>query len=238
MDYFWIFLIIFSGACLQGITGFGSGLVAVPLLSLLLPLSVITPLLSVINLTLAIYLGWVLRRYISISKWQPLLVTGVIGTLAGNYVLAFYDLALLQQAMAVAVILVAAIFWSGFQFQTRGTPAQQGFTGLLAGFGNGALTLGGPPVVLFLTSHRLDRLSFRATLALFFLVLAVTNVTSFAVRGIYQPELLPILLVLLGGALSGAWLGHYLSPKLSENLFRKLTLGLVMVAGVVALITS
>ncbi len=238
MDYIWIFLIIFSGACLQGITGFGSGLVAVPLLSLLLPLTVITPLLSVINLTLAIYLSWVLRRYISIKKWQPLLIAGVVGTLLGNYALAYYDLELLQKAMAIAVILVAAIFWSGLQFHTRATPFQQRFTGWLAGFGNGALTLGGPPVVLFLTSHRLDRLAFRATLALFFLVLALTNVTSFAVRGIYQFELLPLLLTLLSGALSGAWLGHYLSPKLSERFFRRLTLGLVMVAGIVALLTS
>lgn len=238
MDYLYIFMIMFSGALLQGITGFGSGLFAVPLLSLLLPLTLITPLLSVVNLVMAVHLCWLLKSYLAIRPWLPLVVFGVIGSLIGNYVLLHYDVGLLQIGMAVFVLLVALLFWFGVQVTLQAKPPQQAMTGLLAGISNGALTLGGPPVVLFLTSQRLDRLSFRATLSWFFLVIAAANVTSFTVQQRYDVSMLDELGVLLLAVISGAWLGHHISPRLSDQLFRKVSLLLVMVAALIALLKA
>ena len=238
MDYLYIFMIMFSGAVLQGITGFGSGLFAVPLLSLLLPLTLITPLLSVVNLVMALHLCWLLKSYVSIRPWLPLVLFGVIGSLIGNYMLVHYNVNVLQMGMAIFVLLVALLFWFGLQFKTQATPPQQAITGLLAGISNGALTLGGPPVVLFLTSQRLDRLAFRATLSWFFLIIATANVTSFTVQQRYHSGMLDELGVLLVAVVTGAWLGHYISPKLSDQLFRKVSLVLVMMAGLIALLKA
>ena len=238
MDYLYIFLIMFSGALLQGITGFGSGLLAVPLLSLLLPLTLITPLLSVVNLVMALHLCWLLKSYLAIRPWLPLLLLGVVGSLIGNFLLLHYDVSLLQIGMAVFVLMVALLFWFGIQFHTRATPLTQAVTGLLAGISNGALTLGGPPVVLFLTSQRLDRMTFRATLSGFFLVLAATNVISFASQQRYHPNQIDTLVVLLVAVVTGAWLGHKISPKLSDHVFRRLSLVLVMIAGLMALLKA
>jgi uncharacterized membrane protein YfcA len=238
MDYLYIFMIMFSGALLQGITGFGSGLFAVPLLSLLLPLTLITPLLSVVNLVMAVHLCWLLKSYLAIRPWLPLVLFGVIGSLIGNYILLHYDVGLLQIGMAVFVLLVALLFWFAVQVTLQAKVPQQAITGLLAGISNGALTLGGPPVVLFLTSQRLDRLSFRATLSWFFLVIAAANVTSFTVQQRYDFSMLDELGVLLLAVISGAWLGHHISPKLSDQLFRKVSLLLVMIAALIALLKA
>jgi uncharacterized membrane protein YfcA len=238
MDYLYIFMIMFSGALLQGITGFGSGLFAVPLLSLLLPLTLITPLLSVVNLVMAMHLCWLLRHYVNIRPWLALLAFGIVGSLLGNYILLHYNVSLLQLVMALFVLVVALLFWFGIQLNTRASAPVQALTGLLAGLGNGALTLGGPPVVLFLTSQRLDRLAFRATLSCFFLIMAATNVTSFTVQQRYHISLVNELSVLLVAVISGAWLGHHISGKLSDQLFRKISLILVMLAALVALIKA
>ncbi|SFR41002.1 hypothetical protein SAMN04488070_0634 [Pseudidiomarina maritima] len=236
MDYTLITLIIFVGACLQGITGFGSGLIAVPLLTLLLPLSVITPTLSIVNFAMATYLAWMLRHAVRIQQWRWLLATGIIGTLVGNWLLNHIRLDWLQMGMAVLVISVAALFWFGVQFKHRSTPTLQSFSGLLAGFSNGALTLGGPPVVLFLTGNGLDRIAFRATLTVFFWALALTNIVSFGVQRRYEADHFPIVICLLIGAIGGAWLGHRISDKLSEQLFRKISLLLVIIAGLIAFV--
>ena len=234
MEYLIIIAIMFLGACLQGITGFGSGLIAVPLLTLLLPLTVITPTLSVVNFVMATYLAWVLRHHVRFQQWHALLLSGIIGTLMGNYLLAYMRLDWLQMAMAIMIFLVAVLFWFGLQWRHQSGSSLQTMTGLLAGFSNGALTLGGPPVVLFLTGNGLDRLAFRATLTVFFWALAVTNIISFGIQGRYQLEQLTLLASLLIGAISGAWLGHKVSDYLSEPLFRKISLILVMVASVIA----
>lgn len=238
MDYYLIALIMFAGAFLQGITGFGSGLVAVPLLSLIIPLTLLTPMLSLINVALALYLAWLLRHYLVLRRWSSLFAAGVVGTLLGNYALNHVPLATLQFGMAVFVICAGLLFWFGVQLKVPAHHPQQSGVGLLSGFANGALTLGGPPVVLFLTANRLARSEFRATLAVFFLALGMTNVLSFALQGRYQQIDLFALLVLVSGALVGAYGGHRLSGKLSEKGFRRLTLLLVMGAGVMVLVGS
>ncbi|WP_258806938.1 sulfite exporter TauE/SafE family protein [Pseudidiomarina sp. CB1] len=236
MDYYLIALIMFAGAFLQGITGFGSGLVAVPLLSLLLPLTMLTPMLSLINVALAVYLAWLLRHYLALRRWGPLFVAGIFGTLLGNYALAYVPLATLQLGMAIFVISAGLLFWFGIQLRLPARLPQQTGIGLLSGFANGALTLGGPPVVLFLTANRLARSEFRATLAVFFLALGMTNVVSFGLQGRYATIDPLALLVLIVGALLGAYGGHRLSGKLSEQGFRRLTLLLVIGAGIMVII--
>src|SRR5690554_5123097 len=96
MDYLVITLIMLLGAFLQGLTGFGSGLIAVPLLAIYLPLTTITPTLSIINLLMATYLSWMLRRHVLWSQWKWLLCMGVLGTLLGNFLLAQVNLVGLQ----------------------------------------------------------------------------------------------------------------------------------------------
>lgn len=238
MDYLVITLIMLLGAFLQGLTGFGSGLIAVPLLAIYLPLTTITPTLSIINLLMATYLSWMLRRHVLWSQWKWLLCMGVLGTLLGNFLLAQVNLVGLQVGMALLVMAVALCFWFGVQWYFPNTPRLQLMTGVLAGFSNGALTLGGPPVVLFLTSQRMSRNSFRATLAAFFWVLALTNVLSFTAQQRYNIEHVPLLLALVTGTLLGTWLGHRLSHHLSEQLFRRITLGLVFAAGLMALYST
>lgn len=234
MEYLIIIGVMFLGACLQGITGFGSGLIAVPLLTLILPLTVITPTLSIVNFAMATYLAWVLRHHVRVSQWRALLMSGVLGTLIGNYLLAYLRLDWLQMGMALMIFAVALLFWFGIQWRHQSGKKLQTVTGLLAGFSNGALTLGGPPVVLFLTGNGMERLNFRATLTVFFWGLALTNILSFSVQGVYQQAHVPVVLSLLGGAIAGAWLGHRLSDYFSEQLFRKVSLILVMVASVIA----
>lgn len=237
MDLLFIFLIMFCGALLQGISGFGSGLIAVPLLTLLLPLTTLTPVLSLVNLVMALHLCWLLRSYLSLRQWLPMVVFGVLGSWLGSALL-YFDLRWLQLGMAVLVLTAALLFWFGVQLQTRASRSQQALIGTVAGISNGALTLGGPPVVLFLTAQRLDRLPYRATLSFFFGVIAAANVLAFSLQHRYELAQLPLLATLLLAVISGAWLGHRLSPRLSEQRFRRLTLLLVMFAGLTALFRS
>ncbi|HET8817533.1 MAG TPA: sulfite exporter TauE/SafE family protein [Pseudidiomarina sp.] len=237
MDYLLAALIMFIGALLQGITGFGSGLVAVPLLSLLLPLTLITPTLSIVNLLLAGFLYLKLHRYVSVRQWQPLLIAGVLGSLIGTLVLAHVQLDWLQRGMAIFVVIVGVLLWRGVRFNLNPTQAHQSWVGILAGFSNGALTLGGPPIVLFLSNQQLAVLTFRATLTVFFFALATTNVISFSIQERYSMDMLEWILILATSAIIGAWRGHTISLKIPETWFRQLTLAVVIGAGVLVLLS-
>ncbi|EKE84795.1 sulfite exporter TauE/SafE family protein [Idiomarina xiamenensis] len=238
MDYFFITLILFSGALLQGITGFGSGLLAVPLLSLLLPLSNITPTLSLVNCCLTGFLLYQTRHYCDLRQWSALIVAGVVGSLLGNQYLLSGDTLTLQRGLAILVIVTAVCLLSGWRLPLPATATSKFGVGLLAGFCNGALTLGGPPVVLFLNQQNIDKQNFRATLSAFFFIIALTNSVSFALQDQYQLSMSPVLLAMLIGVIGGVFIGHRIAAMIPELAFKRLTLAVVVGSGLLVLLSS
>lgn len=235
LEWFIIPLIMFIGALLQGITGFGSGLIVVPLLSLLLPLTLLTPALSLVNVALTAYLCWRLRAHLHHFQYGALLIAGCLASIIGAISLHYFDPKLLQLLLAIGVTATGIVFWFGVKFPLSAHWTAQFLVGLLAGFSNGALTLGGPPVVLYFSQLNLPKFHFRGALSVFFLALALTNVATFASQGEYQATTLLLSFKLLLGAILGATVGHSVSQILSEEIFRKLTLLTVIFAGLVAL---
>ncbi|HAS15053.1 MAG TPA: sulfite exporter TauE/SafE family protein, partial [Idiomarina abyssalis] len=87
MEYFAAALVFFFAALLQGISGFGSGLLAVPILALWFPISVLTPALSVINIIVGGWIYWKNKEAARPSQWKWLILSGVIASLISGSLL-------------------------------------------------------------------------------------------------------------------------------------------------------
>ncbi|MDZ7803244.1 TSUP family transporter [Thiohalophilus sp.] len=62
--------ILFAAYIFCGITGFGSGLIAIPLLALFLPLPFVVPYISFVDATASLVHGWRHRRH---TDWREVL---------------------------------------------------------------------------------------------------------------------------------------------------------------------
>jgi hypothetical protein len=80
--------VLFSGACLQGLTGFGYSLFSLSLLVLLMPASAAVPMLSVSSLFLNALVLLRTRRRIEPARIAPLLLSGAAGAPLGILSLA------------------------------------------------------------------------------------------------------------------------------------------------------
>src|SRR5688500_13240134 len=82
-----VLCIVLSAYFIRGITGFGSGLIAVPLLALSHPLQFAVPLVLALDFTASLVLGGTNRQQVDWAEIKVLLPFGLIGACIGAFAL-------------------------------------------------------------------------------------------------------------------------------------------------------
>ena len=196
------------GAWVQGGVGFGSALVAAPLLALVDtsfvpgPVTLVTTVLNLFIIRAADAAAFDREVRWSVGGLVP-------GTIAAGATLLALSAEGLSIAFAVLVIFAVALTASGLNVAKR--PSTLFGAGVLSGFMGTISGIGGPPVAL-LYQHESGP-TLRATLPRYFLVGgAITMATLFAVGKLGREELVQALVLLPGmlvGLAGSSWLaGH------------------------------
>src|SRR5918996_4345517 len=86
-DIMLVLCIVLSAYFIRGITGFGSGLIAVPLLALSHPLQFAVPLVLALDFTASLVLGGTNAKKADWSEIKMLLPFGMVGACLGAYAL-------------------------------------------------------------------------------------------------------------------------------------------------------
>lgn len=233
-------LLLAAAALLAGTSGFGLGLLATPALLLSgfsLPFVVTANLLG--SLATRLSVGWRLRRIVD-RRRAALLVGGAVpGLWIGSHTLGTVDEHDLKVAVGVVIALAAAaLAWSERhppRPRIRGLTVAAGFTGGLLGT---TTSLIGVPPALLLTRRRLAAASFFADLSVYFVVTAALGLAVLAAEGQFSGEAARAFAWWLPGLLVANAIGTSFGLRLSAVVFRRLTLGLAFVAGIVTAITA
>ena len=225
-------LILMAAACLQGLTGFGYSLMSLPLLALLMPVRVAVPMLSVTSIFLNLLVFLKARRYADIRRILPLVIAGIVSIPGGVWILGHAEEALLEVIIGVLVALSALLYLTGFRIRIRRERLALVPVGVLSGLLNGMTTFSGPPVILFLANQQVEKNVFRANLALYFLILNIAAIPVFTGAGFLTGDIIQATLVRFPFVIIGAILGIYLSGRIEESLFRKISLIVLVLLGV------
>lgn len=220
----------------RGVAGFGSGLIAVPMLTLMLPFSMVVPLMVLLDYMASLSHGLSNREEIRWKEILPLMPFSVAGVLIALFFLTRSDALILTKALGVFIILYAFYTLSGFS-PKRG--AARGW-GVLAGFSGGMIgTLfgtGGPFYVTYFKARGLDKAAFRTTLAVTFLLDGAGRILGFATSGFFNTEFL--LLVAMALPIMGVfmYIGGHIHTRLTQAQFQRAISILLIVSGVVLLL--
>src|SRR5688572_27169463 len=82
-----VLCILMSAYFIRGITGFGSGLIAVPLLALSQPLHFVVPLVLALDFTASLVLGGTNHKKADWNEIRILLPSGLLGACIGAFAL-------------------------------------------------------------------------------------------------------------------------------------------------------
>ncbi len=197
----------------RGICGFGSGLIAIPILSLIFPLKVSVPLVVMLDYLASAGHGASMRQSIQWHEIGRLIIPALFGVSAGLLLFHKVDAELLARFLGGFVFLYALYSLWGPEM-----PKASSWWALPAGISGGLVgTLfgtGGPFYVSYLKARQLDMSVFRATFACIFLLDGAARVAGYAGTSLIDMR----LLVLLSLSLPAMILGMYLGGKIHTNL--------------------
>ena len=181
---------VLLGAFIKGYTGFGSSMVWVTSLSLVLPPLEVVPMVLMFEVITSIrMLPQVWREVEWRSLWLLMLGTSV-ATPLGIYALAAIPADALRMALAITVFAAAVLIWRGFALARAPGKASTVGVGLLAGFLNGSMAIVGPPVILFYFATPLGVAAGRASMVTYLLGTDAIGTGLFALNGLIGPAML------------------------------------------------
>ena len=223
--------ILLAAYFIRGITGFGSGLVSVPLLALFLPLQFVVPLILLLDFTASIVIGGLHFKRVRWDEIGILIPFGVIGVIIGTTLLVELPPEPMLFALAGFVFIFALrslLNLHGDKLISRGWAVPAALTGGTVGalFGTG-----GPPYVIYLTHRIREKSDLRATFSALFFTEGLTRIVSFLVVGLLMSSPVWIAYVAALPVMLGAlYLGGRVHVGLSQAQMTRLVGVLLLVS--------
>lgn len=208
-----------GAAFIRGLTGFGFGILLVPILALAL-----SPVEAVLAINImAGGLAFTEIRMILRDAERSAFVIGalvVVGTPPGLWLLSITppDIARLLIAL-VALSAFGAILVPQRGAKQPGALATTA-TGLSAGVLTGFAAMPGPPVVPYYVGRSIARTTAKASMIGIFGIAAVAGIGSGAALGVMSVQVLTLGLALFPVVLLGNWLGSLAFGKIGERVWR------------------
>lgn len=231
-----LLLVALVAGIIRGLTGFGAALIIVPCLSLFLdPAEAVPTSVAAIAATNLPLLRGAVKE--GDRRMVLLFLAGCLPAIpVGVYLLASLPADLVRRAIGICVILAALLLLNK---RFRLTRAGWGFkiaAGGLGGFLNGAVGMGGPPVILTLLAMPISPLTARATLILYFTGLNLLSIAGLWWQGLFNKHTLIWSLLMIPPLVGAAHLGEIWFRRSGGKQFRSIAIGLLIVTGIVALL--
>lgn len=233
VDWLVIELSIIAAYIVFGIAGFGTALVAGPILIHFMPLSRIIPLLVVLDFLAAFGNLLPSRQSVVRAELLRLLPCMAVGCSLG--------VAFLLNLKSDLLLLLMGIFVTGYALyslavKVRPTQLAAGWAipmGTVGGLFGALFGSGGFLYAIYLNSRLTAKEQARATQSALISCSTVVRLSLFLIAGVYADlPLLLLALCLLPAMLLGSWVGRGLTMKMSREVFVRLVTWLVLISGV------
>lgn len=230
--------IIFLGGVVQGTAGFGLALTTVPVLMLVLPHTLIPPVLVILGVVNNLFVLAETWHSVRLRTVLPLILGGIACLPLGAWLLTSLDATVFKLGVGVVVLLAAGAMLSGWKLTLRPGWWRLAPVGMLSGLLGGATALSGPPVILFFAGSGEDKQSFRGNLIAYFILLNIASVVTFLAAGLLTREVLATSAAYLVPLLLGSALGVLIARRVSERHFRTAVLVLIICIGLSLVVSN
>ena len=223
---------VFAAAIVRGYSGFGFSLLAITSLSLLLPPAEIIPPIFMMEVAASLSLLPGIWKDI---HWRSLGLLGagcLVGTPIDVWLLASVPAAPMKIVLASAVLVSVGLLWFGYTRKKMPGAVETIATGGISGLLNGALGIGGPPIVIFFFNSPAGVSIGRASLIAFFIATDTMALGFLTAEGLVTSKGITRFLALVPALLAGQCIGARCFKTADSNEFRRWILILLVALAV------
>ena len=217
----------FAAGLARGFSGFGVGLVFMPLGA-----AVLGPKLAVASLLifdLIVAAPTTLRgvRFEGLKPLLPIWIGLSAATPVGALAAAQLDPAGVRWFVSVFIACVLIFLTSGWRPRVENRPRSSFAVGIAGGFMGGLAALNGIVVVTYWMATGMEPRNLRANLLTLFCVTSIGSIVAFIWAGMLTPQALRIAAILVVPYATGSLLGTALFPLASPQTFRRIVYGMI-----------
>ena len=220
--------IVLATFTVEGIAGFGSTVMALPFIAMLIGIDKAVPMLSSLNVILSIFI--VLRSWknADLKEYKFILLHVGLGVTLGLLLMDKLPKEWLIGVLVCFMFFVASRGLYGTLRAPRTQPAEAPGTKkifyrlilFLGGIIQGAFSSGGPVVVMYASKALTEKSKFRATLSSLWLTTNTCMIIKWTLSGtVWTLQLGTMILCALPFVLCGMFLGDYLHHKTDQRKF-------------------
>jgi hypothetical protein len=215
---------------IQTLAGFGFGLLAVPLMILVIDLQSAVIILSIVGTLSNLLQSWQLRRDIDRVIAKRFIVASIFGAPFGFMLFIWANQSVLKLVLGSSILCGVFVLAKGVRFERVSTWLDW-LMGLISGVLLMATTTNGPPLVFILQARNTELKTFRATLNIVFFITGAFGVLLFFLAGKIQSSDAVMSLASIPAMAIGVMLGIFLRRFVKAESFRKLVLALLVISG-------
>lgn len=230
--------VIFLATLIRSAFGFGEALVSVPLLALVIPVEVATPLAVLFSITVAgiiVAQDW---RSIHLGSAGRLVVATMFGIPLGLLMLTRVPEPVVKGGLALVIIAFSTYSLVGRSRAELRDDRLAWLFGFGAGVLGGAYGMNGPPLVLYGALRGWSAGQFRATLQGYFLPASLVGMVGYWMSGLWVPDVTRYYLIALIPAVVAILLGRTINQRMEGRAFVRYVHAGLIVVGMVLLIQT
>ena len=228
-------LVIAAACFVQGLAGFGIGLVSLAFLPLLMSPADAIVLITLYATVFTVVIFLPLRRDFTLHGMRELLVGSIVATPAGVFILAIMPPAALTRLIGLVLLVIVGLEWLGLYPELRGRGWGLG-AGLAAGLLGGAIGTPGPPVILYAAAQDWSARTVKANIQAFLIVNQAVILIGYWWAGLLDREVWRLTWLYAVPAVAGLAAGMLLFNRLDRARFRRVVFAVLFVSGLVLLI--
>lgn len=219
-------------AFFQSVTGVGFGMIAGPVILIVLEDPGAVVISTCLSWLIALCLFPLLRRGTDFPMLWRLLAGAAMGLPLGLWLWSIADIQMLKLMAGIIIgLLTAAMLFGAPGVRTPGLGGDL-FFGALGGVFGGCLAMPGPTATMRMTGQGYDKVVTRATMVSFFMGIWPLVFTGQAItRGLEAATLLNAI-TLVPATLAGIVAGNWAASRVSEQVFRRLVMGVLILTSV------
>lgn len=223
--------VMITAGLVQAVSGFGSALVAMPILAQLFGTSTAAPMFAIAAIIGEAIMMVRYRHALTFDRVWRLVLASVIAIPIGIFGAPYVDERLMLVVLGVFVFLFALYALFGPRMPQLLHPAWAYPFGFISGLFSGAFNTGGPPFVIYGTTQGWNPQTFKANLQGVFVIGSVTLIASHALKGNFTQTVIELAVIAVPSFLVGIFVGSSLDGYVDAAKFRRGVLFMLLILG-------
>ncbi len=229
---------MFAAAFIRGFTGFGSSLMWVPSLSLVLPPVAVLPITFLLEVGISLHLVPSVHRDADWPSVGRIVAGASVGVPIGLTLVAAISESAARAGVAVTVIAAAVLLRRGIRLHRTFSPAATVSVGGAAGLLMGSVGIPGPPIFLYYLAAPIDMRISRASIIVLISAVALVSCLVASANGMMDRAAVVRAALLLPLVLAGSYLGSHAFGRVDPEKARRFALALLFIMGGVLLLRA